>query len=145
MRARMKIHFTLLLFASCSSGSEIIATGFAPTAIAIDGASVYWTDLGDWTIRRDREVLASRQRGPVAIAVDARSVYWVNQGDGSVMKIDKAGGSPVVLASRQNNPIAIAVGPDAVYWANQGTSGWEDGAIVKVASGGGTPIVVAPQ
>jgi hypothetical protein len=54
-------------------------------------------------------------------------VYWTNKVDGTVMKMARSGGTPILLASGQKNPSAIAVGQGTVYWATTG-----DGSIWKV-------------
>lgn len=81
-------------------------------------------------------VLASGQGGPIAIAVDDTSIYWVNNHGGQVMKMDKAGGTPVTLASGQTGAYAIAVDGQYVYWTTQDS-------VMKLPLGGGTPVTVA--
>jgi len=58
-----------------------------------------------------------------AIAVDDTYVYWVVTGkNGSVMKLPKQGGTPVVVAT-EANPNAITVDDTAIYW--------EAGGVIK--------------
>lgn len=74
---------------------------------------------------------------PETIAVDATSIYFPSTSDGRIVKVSKAGGSPVILADGQNQPIGIAVDATNVYWTNQG------GSVMKVPTSGGTPTTLA--
>jgi sugar lactone lactonase YvrE len=65
-----------------------------PNGIALDTASVYWTNSGDGTVMKvplgggTPATLASGQSSAGSIAVDATSVYWVNNtANGTVMKL----------------------------------------------------------
>ncbi len=80
---------------------RVIASGESPNGIAVDGASVYWTNYFDGTVLKvplgggSPTTIASRGVGPVAIAVDAASVYWVDSGnenfaDGTIMKAPRS-------------------------------------------------------
>jgi hypothetical protein len=71
-------------------------------------------------------VLATGQSRPVALTVRAGNVYWINLGAGragkpapdagSVMRVSRDGGAPVVLASKQDMPTAVAVDDSSAYW-----------------------------
>lgn len=133
-----------------------------PTAIAIDGKNVYWTNparAGSGSFKKTDpdygatvvaaplgggipRVLTSDQKYPEAIAVDAMSVYWTNlslddRGAGAVMKVPLAGGSPTVLAAHQNMPMGLAVLGKFVFWT-------ADGKLKRVSVDGGAPTVVSP-
>jgi hypothetical protein len=93
-----------------------------PSAIAVDGANVYWTNFNGGQVMKcaiggcsnNPTTLASGQNYPSGLAVDATSVYWTDQGttgsDGTVMKcpLDGCGGPPTVLATGRNFPQPIA-------------------------------------
>jgi hypothetical protein len=63
-----------------------------PSGIAVDGASVYWTNYRDGTVMKVAigggaiTTLASGQGDPSGIAVDGTSVYWADM-YGTVMKL----------------------------------------------------------
>jgi hypothetical protein len=66
-----------------------------PMSVAVDGTSVYWTNVAYGGLGQVVKVplsggspttLVSDQSSPWGIAVDATSVYWTNQGSGQVMK-----------------------------------------------------------
>ncbi len=68
-----------------------LASGQAnPAGIAVGGDYVYWTNVGDGTVRRvPREggtvsTIASGQKRPTAIAAAADLVAWTSSGDGAV-------------------------------------------------------------
>jgi hypothetical protein len=53
-------------------------------------------------------------------ALDDTYVYWVDTATvGTIMRVPKTGGTPVILA-RDTGPVAIAVDSTAVYWADEG-------------------------
>jgi hypothetical protein len=110
----------------------------------------------------DVVILASGQEEPAAIAIDATSVYWANVGSsagmGSIMKVDKGGGTPVTLADKQNVPGgAIALDAASIYWINMGTPpSFTDGSVwtvtkdkstvpVEIAAGQAAPYGIAVQ
>jgi hypothetical protein len=141
-----------LAAASCStSGSDVLATGWKPMALAVHGATIYWTDSGDGTVRAvpaaggANVVLASRQAQPTGIAVDDTAIYWTNQGDGTVQSVPLAGGDPVTLATGQNLPVAIAVRDRTIYWVNEGHGDRPDGSIMALALDGGDPVTLVPS
>jgi hypothetical protein len=59
--------------------------------------------------------LATGQIAPRDLAVDDAFVYWTDSG-GTVMKVAKAGGDPVMLASNQDQTGYLALDADFVYW-----------------------------
>jgi sugar lactone lactonase YvrE len=77
-------------------GASVVVSGESlPEAITTDGANLYWTNVGDGTIRRcpiggsSATTLAPGQDKPFGIAVDETDVYWVNSGNGRVSKTKK--------------------------------------------------------
>jgi hypothetical protein len=86
--------------------------------------------------------LASGQHSPGSIVVDRANVYWIDsasQGltDGAIMKVSRAGGTPIAMASGYR-PVDIAVDASGVYF----TDDWF-GAIFKVPLAGGAPTMLA--
>jgi hypothetical protein len=61
-------------------------------------------------------MLAAGQTRPATLALDEDNVYWTNSGGGTVMKVAKAGGDPIVLAANEEGAWAVAVDADNVYW-----------------------------
>jgi sugar lactone lactonase YvrE len=141
-----------------SSGSFTNHTEFRPAGIASDGQAVYWTasqnsTVGTGLIRTkpvgppsptDGTTIADGRVLPDGIAVDATSVYWTEDVDGgAIMKVSKAGGTPVPLAIGQGRPHGIAVADGFVYWANQGFV--NSGSVQRVPVDGGTITTFAAQ
>jgi hypothetical protein len=57
-----------------------------------------------------------------SIVHNALFVYYTCIDGGTVKRVAKAGGSPIVLAKGQDRPDKIALDDGYVYWANQGTA-----------------------
>jgi hypothetical protein len=161
----------LSLVATCSSDHATkLATGSFPWGIAIEGADVYWVNMGEAqqgsVVKAPKSggapvTLASNQVNPVSIAVDAQNVYWTtsgtstcapsgactSNGDGTVMSAPLTGGTPTMLAGKQLAPVSIAVDVKNVYFIDEGTAVYNstitDGSVMKVPIGGGTPTALA--
>ena len=94
--------------------------------IAIDGASVYWSD-GSGLSKVSKtggsvQKLSSVPAGFVGgIAVDASNVYWTSAS--TVQRVALDGGPTFTLADNQATPGVIAVDDHSVYWANSGQAG----------------------
>jgi hypothetical protein len=70
---------------------EIAGGQKSPTAIAVGGGDVYWTNRGDGTVMRAPiaggapVLVAANQKEPIGIAADASAVVWANVGDGTIV------------------------------------------------------------
>lgn len=87
--------------------------------IAVDGTSVYWSEV-EGTIRKAplgggaATVLAEAQDIPGAIALDQNYVYWANVT--AIVKAPLAGGTPTQLAGE--GAASIALDATHIYWTN---------------------------
>jgi hypothetical protein len=124
-------------------GSATVFAGVSghASAIAVDDATVYVADPGDWNanIPAKANIVGTIQAipkaggaartlaslpGPWALAVDARYVYFVASGKhGKIGRIAKDSGAIAILAQDQPYARSIAVDDRFVYWVNGGTSG----------------------
>jgi hypothetical protein len=118
---------------SIAGGGVTVLSPAAGLALAVYGASVYWTDWGGGSVMKCviaacvPTMLASGQSYPDALTVDGTNVYWANWGtdfnsrkDGTVMKVAIAGGATTQLASHQHFPWGIAIDGTSVYWTTIG-------------------------
>lgn len=110
-----------------------------PTAISAYSNNVFWTSLGDGTIKQAQlqagnptltiawapVVLYSSGSQPNSLVVDGTNVYWTDQGNGTVSYIPMASivngtltstGSPTTIATGQVSPFAIQADNKYVYW-----------------------------
>jgi hypothetical protein len=123
-----------------------------PSAIAVNGSNVYWTDINGGTVEscaisgcsQTGVVVASGQNSPFAIAVDNTSIYWANEGtsdNGSIViaPVDSSLGGATTLVSTQNEPLTIAIDSTSIYWANFGTCA-SDGGVCN-----GTVMKLSPK
>src|ERR1700690_1557349 len=71
---------------------------------------------------------------PFGIAVDDQYVYYTSSVDGTLSRLPKNGGDPVVIATGMNGPYRLALDDAAAYVAVIGTTdSYVDGEIVRVA------------
>ncbi len=131
-----------------------------PRGVVLAGETLYWTDWGSYEPTSAGAVLscpaaactsattlASGLYGPLDLAVDATHV-WVTvvgrgQKGGSIVKIPREGGEPVVVADGQATPIAIAIDDKAAYWTNGGYNSPQDITVTGAATATGALMRVA--
>jgi hypothetical protein len=143
-----------------------LATGQnVPWGIAVDSASVYWTDNGS-SITNGAVVkaaigggslvtLSSTESYPEGIATDGTNVYvadfaYCRYGSptwlcyGTINSIPVGGGAEYALATSLSGPENLALGPSTVYFIENGSNG--DGLFSVSKSGTGlTNLGPAPQ
>ncbi|MFT3768569.1 MAG: hypothetical protein QM820_24245 [Minicystis sp.] len=111
------------------TNETVLAQGEIPWDVAVDGASIYWTEQGSGEdagkVMRASKLdgsgatqIAADATGPQGIAVDATNVYWTNKNDGSIKRAPIAGGAVTVIAEGQSAPASIVVDANFVYWTN---------------------------
>jgi sugar lactone lactonase YvrE len=138
-----------------ASVTVILATAQrTPHDVALDGAWVYYTSIGDRAVRRVprrggvSRTLVVDEHGPTNLAVDDRFVYFGDYGrgenlfvDGRVGRVAKDGsGTVLYLAEDVPTVGAVLLDGDYVYYASMGTtvSGvyQNDGALFRVRKDG---------
>lgn len=133
-----------------------LADSYAATSIAVDGTSVYWTQVNEiYKIPVGGGTQISfyspgRSTLVHAITVDTSNIYW-GEGTGFIMKMPLGGGTPIVLASGQHFATNlfegavsnIVVDANNVYWSSREGDRPGFSAIRKVGINGGTPITLA--
>jgi hypothetical protein len=107
---------------------------------AVNGAS----ERGEIAFRghggRRPRVLAHGGNGEKHLIQDPRYLYWTDAEDGTVTRISKGGGVPVVLASGLEHPGAITLADGYLYWVNQRLS---SGTVVRMPASGGEVELLA--
>ena len=121
----------------------LVENGHGPWGITVDATTVYFASWAGGFIGAvpkgggELKKLAEDQLVPQEITLDDDYVYWTNNGtneltetgnnyeniyneppNGSVMKVSKKGGKPIVLARHQFHPKGIAVDDKFVYWVD---------------------------
>jgi len=91
-------------------------------------------------------VLAVGQAEPCAILVDASFVYWANRGSGklgggSIMKVARDGGEPIVVADGLDTPEAMVVDSGGVSWTSHGPNA--SGGLFRTSLDGGAVFGLA--
>ena len=69
---------------------------------------------------------------------DATHLYWTDAADGTVTKLAKGGGVPLVIAADQRQPAGLAIEDGVLYWVNQ-----RGGTVVRMAASGGEIATLA--
>jgi hypothetical protein len=102
-----------------ASWSQVIATGTAPVALAVDETALYWLEPAAGIVVKAPKAggapmtIATGQSSPFDLALDATHVYWSNRRGNSIMRIAKAGGSAAELVVTATEPMHLAT--DGVF------------------------------
>jgi hypothetical protein len=128
---------------------------FEPTAMAVDGTSVYWASA-DGTLRKvpigggTPAILTVGPPYPSHIALDATSLYWIGSAGSMhpwvvpVMRVPLSGGTPATLASIQDlTPTGFAVDGQNVYLT--GDDADQVGVLMSIPLSGGAPRTLASR
>lgn len=85
-----------ILSTGANGGAAIlVASANDPFGIALSGASLYWTNYGNGSVKKVattggvKTTIATGQLNPGFIAVDTTSVHWTEPGGGTVKKANK--------------------------------------------------------
>jgi hypothetical protein len=116
--------------------------------LQVDDEHVYWADAGGIVRARKtggaRSILTEtpkRCTSVAGIALDDAHVYFSCEGfgpredSGTVWRVAKRGGAPMLLAEGQVHPSDIAVDHDFVYWSSRGSrsKALADGNVERLA------------
>jgi hypothetical protein len=127
-------------------------------AIAVDESSVYWSTLP--SAEDEASVLMKvsvnggvalrlgefAAPGANALAVDDENVYL--HAESSIVRLPKAGGSPVLLASKTERVVSLVVDETHVYWTSLGRPTdpvGVAGSVNKVSIDGGAVTTLASR
>ena len=143
---------------SGSSGVVTLATGLSnPNSVAVDAASVYWTDYRSGTVRAVSKsggpvtILVSGLYSPTGIAADNSYVYFgedYGTGASRVHRVPKGGGSITTLTTGISSISRIAINSANVFWTDiyGGTIGrvsLSGGSAATISSGATSPAGIA--
>lgn len=133
---------------SASDPSFSVLNAHVPSALVVDGSSVYWTEQEQGGSVKKVGVnggpvtaLATGLSEAMFIAQDATYVYWTEYGGGTVKKVAKAGGAVTTLATGLAEPFAIAVDGTSVYFTENLSTSLKK--VSKTVTGPTTPTVLA--
>jgi hypothetical protein len=131
---------------ACAPLLTTLASGQAgPDGVAVNGGGVYWVNFNGGGVGSVMSVattggaataLATGQSGPRRVAVDETNAYWTNS-DGTIGKIARAGGTPVVIA-RGSSAYGIAIDASNAYWTDLNA-----GTVNRTPLGGGATVAIA--
>ena len=124
--------------------STNISTGAssAPTAVAVGGGTVYWSDSpmsptpGSVDMAPEGSLaqmsVQGTQTSPYAISVDGTYVYWVDYATaGAVWQYTISNGGKQQVGTTDVSPIDIASDAAYAYWVDQGTTSGFNGKVVQ--------------
>jgi hypothetical protein len=134
-----------LVAVQLDGGTDVLANGTRPEAVAVVGDDVYWLDGAAGRVKRvsrsggsPAEITAwqsaASQPTPQALFASPSRVLWVTPiSSGSVVELDLASGRMTELASGQSWPTAVTEDGDTVLWVNSGrTDVAGDGQVMRV-------------
>lgn len=131
----------------------LLQTTYAPGPPTVDGASLYWGELLDYStgggvVRSvatsggtevDWNVDASNHPG--RFAADATTLYFTTI-EGAVMSMPKGGGVAVTLAADEKPIQAILVDETSIYWSRSEQGNGIPGGLKKLSKAGGVPVAL---
>jgi hypothetical protein len=123
--------------AACALGQCAPTTLGAATSdvagLATDGAEVFWTELGDYSLANGsvnasprgggaKRVVVGARESPGQLRLDGTSAYWIEIVGAGIVSAPKAGGNVTVVVSAATvgtNPTTLAVDATSLYWNNE--------------------------
>ena len=115
-----------------SANQSFITAASIPTAVAVDGQHVYWTNPLGGTIGRANldgagasEFFITGAGEPLGLAVDGQHVYWTSNAGNTIGRANLDGSSPDnnFITTPGSNPNSVAVDGQHVYWTTSGSIG----------------------
>jgi len=124
-----------------STVMNIPGTNAAPTAVAVGGGTVYWSDSpmaspGSVEMAPEGSLaempVQGTQTTPYAISADSTYVYWVDYATaGAVWQYTVSNGGKQQIGTTDVSPIDIASDAAYAYWVDQGTTSGFNGKVVQ--------------
>lgn len=145
-----------------AAGPVRLASAKYPSAMAIDGANVYWVDSDLGTVNEvsvcggpamtlvDTSTLGPSTDLPAGVAVEGSAVYFTTQdpanldgNGGAVWKVPVGGGAPTMLLHGLDSPGPIAVSGGTLYWIEGWNTHAGDGSVMRAPTDGSTRVSLA--
>lgn len=135
--------------AAKTGGAETkLSDGFLPSSLAIQGGTVYWTEIDGEVVRKigldgtGLQTIDSSPTSKVSIAVAANRIAWTASGPGpDVVLVEN--GTPTTLTSDEYAPDTIRIAGDDIYWLTQ--HALSDNGAVRVWRAGSVQDIVADE
>ncbi len=112
-------------------------------SVAADDQSVYWANNSKGEIRSvshngtDAKTVGLGAVGATSLTHHGTKLYWATGNGGTVLSVDKGGGTPTVLVPNGGTPVWGATSDAGHVWY------WSGNEIRRVPNTGGTPMTMA--
>jgi hypothetical protein len=131
---------TRLTLSNMSTSNLPTGAGSAPTAVAVGGGTVYWSN--DLTTNGAVDMspedslslgtVDTGQSAPYAISVDGTYVYWVDYtATGTVWQYTISNSGKRAVGTNQNFPTRVVSDTTHAYWIDEGVASGFDGSLVE--------------
>ena len=120
-----------------------LSMSYFPSALAIEGATIYWVEIDGQLVRKvatdgtSSATVDSSPTSKTSIAIDGSRIAWTASGPEDVVVMDRASGAKSIVSAQEYSADGVMfVGPD-IFWVTRHND-FETGAI-RVSRAGGAP------
>ena len=134
-----------------TGGDRMITGAYFPSALAIDGSTIYWTEIDGESVRSigvdgsNAKTIDTSPTSKLGIALTPTTLVWIASGaEADVVAMNRTTGTKTPLSTAEYAPMGLALDGVDVYWLVRHSLS-DDGALRVSRAGGAPSDIVADE